>query len=289
MAGADCSWDRARPGDEALLESFVVPRESEAAFLSARLREAGIPPRSRAKKEALFVLRGPGGEGARGILLVRAPGSAYAILDPAARPSNDSALARAVLGMREPPHSLIGTEAAVAFMKALLGSAPRAERAYILMALRSAPSAVPPPAGFAARLATEEDLDSLLPLQEAYEKEEVLLEGDLFDPDACRSHLRSILRREIAYILEDGKGRAVAKANTNARGFGWDQIGGVFTRKEERGRGLAGVLCAALARDIIAGGRNACLFVKRDNAPAIRVYEKLGFAPFGGFRISYLR
>lgn len=54
-------------------------------------------------------------------------------------------------------------------------------------------------------------------------------------------------------------------------------IRGVTVLAEHRGRGLGGVLSAALARRAVGGGGTATLGVYTDNAPAIRVYERLGF------------
>lgn len=55
-------------------------------------------------------------------------------------------------------------------------------------------------------------------------------------------------------------------------------IGNVFTRPDRRGRGLAARCTAAVAREALAAGLDpVVLNVRIDNAPAIHVYEKLGF------------
>ncbi len=55
-------------------------------------------------------------------------------------------------------------------------------------------------------------------------------------------------------------------------------IGNVFTRPDQRGKGYATHCTAAVTRDALdAGISTVVLNVRRDNAPAIRVYEKLGF------------
>lgn len=61
-------------------------------------------------------------------------------------------------------------------------------------------------------------------------------------------------------------------------------VGNVFTQPAQRGRGLAtqctgAVVAAALA----AGVRTVVLNVREDNAPAIRVYERLGFRRYARF------
>lgn len=54
-------------------------------------------------------------------------------------------------------------------------------------------------------------------------------------------------------------------------------IGGVFTRKEYRGRGYAKAVTSALTREAVASGAYAGLHVEVDNEPAIRVYKALGY------------
>jgi hypothetical protein len=79
----------------------------------------------------------------------------------------------------------------------------------------------------------------------------------------------------------------VGKAATNARAFTLDQIGGVFVEPEYRGRGIAGAMMAYLLGITAKEGRGASLFVKKDNKPALALYERLGFAPIDDFRASY--
>ena len=55
-------------------------------------------------------------------------------------------------------------------------------------------------------------------------------------------------------------------------------IGNVFTRPDRRGRGYATLCAAAVVQDALAAGMDTIILnVRMDNAPAIRVYEKLGF------------
>lgn len=59
-------------------------------------------------------------------------------------------------------------------------------------------------------------------------------------------------------------------------------VGNVFTRPDRRGRGHAARCTAAVARDALAMGLDPLVLnVRRDNAPAIHVYEKLGFRIHG--------
>jgi predicted GNAT family acetyltransferase len=81
----------------------------------------------------------------------------------------------------------------------------------------------------------------------------------------------------------------VAKAGTNARGFTVDQIGGVFTVEEVRNSGIAFRVMEELLRRIFAEKSTVCLFVKKNNLPALALYGKLGFHVADGYRISYFK
>jgi ribosomal protein S18 acetylase RimI-like enzyme len=61
-------------------------------------------------------------------------------------------------------------------------------------------------------------------------------------------------------------------------------IGNVYTRRDRRGRGLATHLVAATAAELLRRGlRTVALNVAQTNRPAIRVYERLGFAHYCDF------
>lgn len=56
------------------------------------------------------------------------------------------------------------------------------------------------------------------------------------------------------------------------------QLGNIITDKAYQNRGFATACTALLATTLASKDRIISLFVKTDNAPAIRVYEKLGFS-----------
>jgi GNAT superfamily N-acetyltransferase len=142
------------------------------------------------------------------------------------------------------------------------------------------------PRGLFLRRPGIRDLEALLPLQKAYEREEVLPEGAVFNPHVCRLNLRRILTEQ-RVISAELDGWTVAKANTSAASFTRYQIGGVYVHPAYRGRGIARRLCAELARELLAEGKGLSLFVKKRNPAAHSVYSGLGFTTRDDYRISY--
>ncbi len=136
------------------------------------------------------------------------------------------------------------------------------------------------------RRAAEDDADMLFPLQLAYENEEIAFDGSPIQPAVCRLSLQARLKSGYLYFVFDGTA-ALAKAGSNAQGFDWIQIGGVYTLPAYRRMGLAAAVTAHLVNVHIAGKRGIALFVKTTNQAAIRVYRKIGFEPCGLFRMSY--
>ena len=134
--------------------------------------------------------------------------------------------------------------------------------------------------------ATENDLTELFPLQLDYENTEVAYEGRPINPAVCKLSLRARLTTKYIYKVSVD-GRIVAKAGTNARGFHWFQIGGVYTLPAYRNKGLAAAAVAHLINTHSAEAHGFALFVKTANTAALRVYEKLGFEQCGLFRMSY--
>ncbi|MER7433016.1 GNAT family N-acetyltransferase, partial [Nonomuraea rubra] len=54
-------------------------------------------------------------------------------------------------------------------------------------------------------------------------------------------------------------------------------VAGVATRASLRGRGLAGLVCRWVSRELVAARGRAALMVDDGNAAAIRVYERIGY------------
>ena len=132
-----------------------------------------------------------------------------------------------------------------------------------------------------------EDADALMPLQLAYEAEEVIPPCRMRNSAVTRKNLERILKTEYVLALRNERGDSIAKANTNALGIRWAQIGGVYTAPDFRRKGYATLLVEALAEKIVASKRFPVLYAKDGNEGAQKAYAALGFTKTGGFTIAY--
>jgi GNAT superfamily N-acetyltransferase len=277
------SWRPASVRDERDLVAFLCRDEALCAAASARVK-AGERGCTAYVDETAGAIRGA--------LVATSAGLVLPVLPEGA--SDRTGLAGLLGGLRIPVHSVGGLEASVAAIESAMPLPPTTRIEYRLMHLaRSAwggaavhASAAAAAEGVRVRRSGTGDAALLFPLQRAYELEEVVIDPALFSDAACLKMLRQGLHQELLFHASRD-GRPLAKAGTNARGFGVDQIGGVFTVASERGKGLARIVMAALLEAIFAEKPGACLFVKKSNAPAIALYERLGFATLGGYVISY--
>ncbi len=79
------------------------------------------------------------------------------------------------------------------------------------------------------------------------------------------------------------EGQIVAQAYIQAATSKINQIGGVFTLGEERGKGYCKAILSELCQRIIARGKLPTLIVRNDNFPAIKAYTSLGFTHFDDY------
>ncbi len=285
-------WQVAGSNDQAPLLAFLKNDEWRCVSFSSRLRTDS--PASREADPAttlVWVEKGAQHPVVTSALMLTRTGVALPVLDGHERfelPPGDR-LCLLLDRFRPRLHSVMGMKSCVLKMEDALLKRPFASIDYHMMTLdleRWQPGEPMDLKSVTVRKAYPEDTDAVFPLQRSYELEEVYLDPRQFDDRRCRSLLRRGLREEIVYVAEMS-GVPVAKAGTNARGFTTDQIGGVFTRKDLRHRGLARLVMVTLIDHIQRDKQHVCLFVKKDNGPAIRLYLGLGFKIRGDYRISY--
>lgn len=94
-----------------------------------------------------------------------------------------------------------------------------------------------------------------------------------------------MLERELYYgAFIDGELVAVAGTHAYAPSHSIGAVGGVFTRPDYRGRGLATATTGAVVQALLRHDvRDVALNVRADNTPAIRAYTRLGFVARGSF------
>lgn len=140
--------------------------------------------------------------------------------------------------------------------------------------------------GYSSRLCNKEDIEKLLPMQIDYVTEEVLLKGTSAFPAAERLSLEKNVNALNVFCLCQDK-KIVCKAHINAITEHYGQLGGVYTLKEFRSRGLASILVNNVSDQMRINGKKTVLFVNEKNLPAIHSYLNAGFTSFGEYKIAY--
>lgn len=85
------------------------------------------------------------------------------------------------------------------------------------------------------------------------------------------------------FIIAVKNGKRVAQACVQTYTDRVNQIGGVFTLNEERGKGYCKAVVAELCKRIISRNKIPTLFVVKDNASAVRAYRALGFQYYADY------
>ncbi|MFW5813987.1 MAG: GNAT family N-acetyltransferase [Spirochaetota bacterium] len=280
-----------RVNDELLepLMRFLGPLEAGCVSFTEKLvhrRRLALP----ADREYTLIARLERGERVTGAILQSQSGLYYPVLDPGSPVVEADAVRRLSRSTRR-IYSIMGRSGDVRALEDAFRRPPLQYLEYHLMAQADPPPELPlprVPRELRIREACERDARRLFDIQKKYEIEEVLLPGNTFSPTAAMHHLKQTLRDQVVLVAELD-GTPVGKANTNARGVFFDQIGGVFTERALRSRGIATALMLRLLERLASESKNASLFVKKDNAPALRMYRNIGFAVEDEFRISYYR
>ncbi|MBQ9495595.1 MAG: GNAT family N-acetyltransferase [Treponema sp.] len=133
----------------------------------------------------------------------------------------------------------------------------------------------------------ENDADALMPLQAAYETEEVTPACRETNAAVVRKNLERLLQTEYVIALQNACGEFVAKAHTNAIGVNYAQIGGVYTMPHYRDRHYASLLVEIMVQHIVQSKRRPVLYVRTANEQAKKIYASLGFAKSLGYTIAY--
>ena len=134
----------------------------------------------------------------------------------------------------------------------------------------------PPEAGETAlRPATAADMPLLLPACAAAHEEEIGIDPLRRDPEGFRWRTRARIDERRSWLWVDGE-TILFKAEASAWTPSAVQLQQVWVDRAVRGRGYAQRGMRDLCRLLLERVPRVCLFVRPENAPAIRVYEAVG-------------
>jgi len=133
----------------------------------------------------------------------------------------------------------------------------------------------PPPGETALRPATQDDLALLVPACADAHREELGIDPLERDPESFRWRTRMQIEDGRSWLwVEDGT--ILFKAEASAWTPSAVQLQQVWVDPAARGRGYAQRGMRDLCRLLLERVPSVCLFVRAENAPAIRVYERVG-------------
>lgn len=276
------------PGDEAILEAFLLPRLETSMFLLSNMRESGLEyngKRYTGDYVAAFEddhIVAVMAHFWNGNVIAQAPVHLDTLWRETLRTSG------------RPLKGIIGPHAQVSAFKSALpleSVAFQLDRREILYSLALDDLVIPEAlrtCGVVGRKAELRDVDILAHWRVGYEIEALGEE----ETEQLWAHERAMAER----VVEDGNtwileadGQPVATSAFNSRIWEAVQIGGVWTPPEFRGRGYARCVVAQSlldARD--EGVQMAILFTDEDNIPAQKAYTSFGFRLAGDYYLFML-
>ena len=150
--------------------------------------------------------------------------------------------------------------------------APREDRpGQPVYVLREAPQ----PGQTGLRPATDDDFELLVPACAAAHREELGIDPLARDPESFRWRTRMQIDEGRSWLWSEN-GSILFKAEASAWTPSAVQLQQVWVDPDERGRGYAQRGMRDLCRVLLEQVPTVCLFVRAENAPAIRVYEAIG-------------
>ncbi|MBA2475783.1 MAG: GNAT family N-acetyltransferase [Actinobacteria bacterium] len=137
--------------------------------------------------------------------------------------------------------------------------------------------------GTALREATLDDLDLLLPACAAAHEEELGVDPLARDPTAFRWRTRSQIDERRSWLWVEGT-TILFKAEASAWTPDAVQLQQVWCDPDARGRGYARRALSDLCTLLLERVPAVCLFVRRENERALRLYEAVGMRRAGTYR-----
>lgn len=278
-----------RPGDEEVLERFLLPRIASSMFLIGNTRAAGLEDKGQ-PYQGTYAAAFEGDEVVgvvahywNGNLILQAPAHLDALWRAAAEASR-----RRVRGM-------LGAESQVAEAMSGLGVGEdtiQLDETENLYSLDLADLVVPEglrSGRLRGRRIEARDVDLVTAWRVAFSIEAL---GEEESPKlwaGCRSSIERSLAQGWTWLLED-EGQPVACSSFNTAIQEAVQIGGVWTPPELRRRGYGRAVVAASLLDARAEGATvSILFTGVGNVAAQKAYTGLGYRHIGDYRLVLFR
>lgn len=141
------------------------------------------------------------------------------------------------------------------------------------------------------RKCDEKDYKELKVLQYQYHKEEVYTDNSFYPHISEMQAFKRSLKQRINFTVfqKEDKEIPVSKASVNGESLNTYQLGGIFTKKKYRKKGLSQLCLTYLIKEVFKNEniKKIVLYVKKDNIPANRLYIKLGFKNIFQTTLSY--
>jgi len=279
---ADGKWRKIKKNDIPKLEIFF--REAENDYVNACGKFLEYDP----SKDYIWILQDKNGNVKASIINTKS------MLIPALRGEKEMPSMQFIKSLLrfKRIHSLQGLREEVIVLENALEKSGKVTADifdYDLMSLDALPSKkglLAGPKNLTLRVPQMIDLDALAPLQAGYEKEEVLPKGSAFSPAASRVNIANIIAKG-KILAAELNGKLVGKINVNAVSFTRYQVGGVYVSPDFRGMGIASRMAFEFIASLVNESRGITLFVKKNNIPARRLYDSIGFKVKRDYRITY--
>ena len=272
------------PGDEHELEEFLCKHAASSMFLRSNVRNAGLTDHSerhQATYAASFVdgrIVAVAAHAWNGMLLLQAPRELVAVSRLAVRVSS-----REVRGLAGPWTQVMAARAALG----LEDTTATLESNEDLFELDLAAMIVPSDAR-CVRRATVDDLATLAEFRHDYMVEALHATPGEDLRHSAHGEMARAIAEATAFVLERD-GEVVSYSGFNAQLPDVVQIGGVFTPRVHRKRGLArATVAGSLLHARERGAARAILFTDRHNAAARSAYVALGFRVIGDYGLIML-
>ena len=278
-----------KPGDEAALEAFLLPRVESSMFLIGNMRTSGLVDGGQAY-EGTYAAAFEDGKIVsvvahywNGVLIFQAPACLDAVWRTAARMSG-----RRVRGLIGPGEQVASAREALAFRD----DAVQMDETENLYSLALAELMVPEAmrsGRLAGRRIELRDLDLVTAWRVAFAVQGLGEEESTQLWEDTRASLERSMARGWTWVLED-RGEPVATSSFNTAIAEAVQIGGVWTPPGLRRQGYGRAVVAASLLDARAeGAHTAILFTGVENVAAQKAYLALGFRQIGNYRLVLLR